>query len=534
MTSKVGMARDYLRFLILAELCGFYTFSATAAISIFSDYGQIQNVQNYSTNPFWSPNSPYNQRLPQPVYVQGADLKAADCISVVKSMVSAQCMTRDNCKNTVLSDIRPTIMVQLANLPGANYVSACSGYLDYIFDTYKQQNGNTLSNRKISFPAETTPNPDINNTNGVQLKNPYKSQPPKWLQDIKGRADELKELQKQNGSDDYALSAKTFPKTYEDLSFTERMENDRAGLMPYKDLKAYYTLDIENITEYCEDDTHKKTEACIKYANDKKEKDQEKPVIKKPEDKKQPVDDNKKPEDKKQPADDNKKPKKDDDSKPKDPSDSLKTKGPDPVEIPDPVCVMKPIRNDLNTRFKEFCNFELPKTPVDNFNEYGKFTALWRTSKDNGYMLTNVDSNSSETMVAYFIHHLDEATSVSIDRVGHWAVAIHGIDKEYLKLFANGESSCSEYSHIQPDEAYQTSGNVCWCRVSEMRYCENDSSCKDSNEMLVDYHLTEWVPVTGRWVAFEPSESCATRCAKECVIYFLSGQKGLFYYPLGS
>ena len=29
----------------------------------FSKYGQIQNVQNYSSNPFWDPSSPYNQRV---------------------------------------------------------------------------------------------------------------------------------------------------------------------------------------------------------------------------------------------------------------------------------------------------------------------------------------------------------------------------------------------------------------------------------------------------------------------------------------
>lgn len=265
MMSKVGMARDYLRFLILAELCGFWTFSATAATSIFSDYGQIQNVQNYSTNPFWSPNSPYNQRLPQPVYVQGADLNADDCTSVVQSLVSAQCMARNNCKDTALSDIRPTIMVQLANLPGANYVSACSGYLDYIFETYKQQNGNKLPNRKTAFPTATTPNPNANNTNGVQLKNPYKVQSTKWQQDIKGRADELAELQKQNGSDSYALSATSFPKTYEDLSFTERIENERAGLMPYKDLQPYVTPDIKNIAEWCSEKGHQSTQACIKF-----------------------------------------------------------------------------------------------------------------------------------------------------------------------------------------------------------------------------------------------------------------------------
>ena len=123
------MIKDFFKSLLFVFICGFCAFSAPAAVSLFSDYGQIQNVQHYSSNPFWSPTAPYNQRLPQPVYATGADLNADDCIRVVQSLVSVQCMARDNCKNTDVSDIRPTIMVQLSNLPGANYVSACSGYI---------------------------------------------------------------------------------------------------------------------------------------------------------------------------------------------------------------------------------------------------------------------------------------------------------------------------------------------------------------------------------------------------------------------
>ena len=110
------MKGNTLKSLLLSVICGFYAFGATAAVSLFSDYGQIQNVQNYSSNPFWSPNAPYNQRLPQPVYATGADLNSEDCQKVVQSLVAAQCMARDNCKNTDLSDIRPTVMVQLSIL----------------------------------------------------------------------------------------------------------------------------------------------------------------------------------------------------------------------------------------------------------------------------------------------------------------------------------------------------------------------------------------------------------------------------------
>lgn len=143
-------------------LCGFCASDATAAVSLFSDYGQIQNVQYYSSNPFWSPNSPYNQRPPQPVYFDGPDVKDDTCMSIVSALVSVQCMTRDNCKNTQLSEIRPEIMVQLSKLPGNNYVSACAGYLDGIFDAYIKQYSEEIPTRPVAFPTAIMPNPTAN------------------------------------------------------------------------------------------------------------------------------------------------------------------------------------------------------------------------------------------------------------------------------------------------------------------------------------------------------------------------------------
>ena len=187
------MKKGNIKSLLFAVFCGFYAFCATAAVSLFSDYGQIQNIQNYSTNPFWTPNSPYNQRMPQPVYVQGADLNAEDCFNVVQSLVSVQCMARDNCKDTSLADIRPTIMVQLSNLPGNNYVSACSGYIDGVFESYVARYGNSVPNRAVAFPTATTPNPDLNNDNKIKIQNPYKQVTPKWQQEIKERSEYIKD-----------------------------------------------------------------------------------------------------------------------------------------------------------------------------------------------------------------------------------------------------------------------------------------------------------------------------------------------------
>lgn len=257
------MKKNYLKSLIFAFVCTFCTFCANAAVSLFSEYGQIQNVQNYSSNPFWSPNAPYNQRLPQPVFATGADLNADDCIKVVQSLVSVQCMARDNCKNTDLSDIRPTVMVQLSNLPGANYVSACSGYIDGIFESYKRQYGNTLPNRPTAFPNATAPNPDVNDTGGIKFENPYKREPTKWQQEQKERSDELQRLQAQNGVGREHLAKTDFPATYADLSFSERLENDRAGLEPFKDLKAYKTLDVKSESEWCEG--HYNSSECTAY-----------------------------------------------------------------------------------------------------------------------------------------------------------------------------------------------------------------------------------------------------------------------------
>ncbi len=246
------MKKGTFKFLLFAIFCGFCAFGATAATSLFSNYGQIQNVQNYSTNPFWTPNSPYNQRLPQPVYVQGADLTAEDCFKVVQSLVSAQCLARDNCKDTTLADIRPTIMVQLSNLPGNNYVSACSGYIDGVFESYVAQFGNNTPNRVVAFPTATEPNTGINNNNNIQIQNPYKKEIPQWQQEIKERSQEIQELEQQNGAGSEQLSVTDFPTTYDDLSFDERIALKSADYAQYKDKNAYVVPDFKNKKEWCE------------------------------------------------------------------------------------------------------------------------------------------------------------------------------------------------------------------------------------------------------------------------------------------
>lgn len=230
--------------------------TAPAAGTPFSKYGQIQNVQNYSSNPFWNPNGPYNQRMPQPVYVQGADLNTGDCQRTVSALVASECATRNKCVGVTLSDIRPSIMLQLSRLPGHNFATACAGFIDEAFNDYVKNYSNAApTGTATAFPTATTPNPSLNETD-FKIQNPYAPKAPtwngeSWLLEMKGREEELKQLQSQNGAGTEKLVRADFPSTYSDLSFTERMENERAGFEPYKDAKAYVPLgNIESYEDY--------------------------------------------------------------------------------------------------------------------------------------------------------------------------------------------------------------------------------------------------------------------------------------------
>lgn len=171
----------------------------------FSQYGQIQNVQNYSSNPFWNPNAPYNQRMPVPVYVQGTDISTSDCQTVVGALVASYCASRNNCSGMDVDDARPTITVQLASLPNHNYVTPCAGYIDTIFNEYVSQNAIVQpSGTPVAFPSATTPNTNVSGQ-GTQFQNPYQQQLPTWngepwAQEMLEREQELKNLQSANSS----------------------------------------------------------------------------------------------------------------------------------------------------------------------------------------------------------------------------------------------------------------------------------------------------------------------------------------------
>lgn len=255
------MRIKHIKSLSAAVFCSLYTANIMAASPIVSNYGQIQNVQTYSSNPFWSPGSPYNMRAPQPVYAMGADLNAGECERIVQSLIHIQCLSRNNCRDVSLSDIKPTLLIQLSNLPEHNYLSACGGYVDYLFEKYVENNGNTVSTTPVAFPAGTVPVKEKSEYQ-VFAKNPLKKDTPKWKQEIIDRANELRELQSENGLGSEELEKQNFPTVYEDLSFAKRFENETEGYMPYKDAHAYDIPNFKNYDEWCVEENHQDREEC--------------------------------------------------------------------------------------------------------------------------------------------------------------------------------------------------------------------------------------------------------------------------------
>ncbi len=209
-----------------------------------SQYGQIQNVQNYSTNPFWSPGQQYNKRImPSPVYVTGPEVDTQDCQTIVTNLVASQCAANNNCNGMRVADVRPAIMLELSRMPGHNYASSCAGYIDTAFDTYVKQYANVV--QPSAFPAATGA-ANIQQQNEFKINNPYASKVPDWANDVKERAIELQQLQSQNGAGTEHIAKAAFPTTINDVSFADRMENLAAGYAPYKDAKAYNGIKVES------------------------------------------------------------------------------------------------------------------------------------------------------------------------------------------------------------------------------------------------------------------------------------------------
>jgi hypothetical protein len=239
------MKKHYLFFAVFGLL--FAPFAAHSVNFPLSKYGQIQNVQSYSSNPFYNQNSPYNLRMPVPIYAQGTELNAGECRSVADSLVARECGARNNCSGLSFSDIRPAVIIQMSNLGGHNYVSSCSGYIQPAFDDYV--NGANIASGGGFPSAFPMGGGAAQPSSTLEISNPFEREDPQWQKNRDARQAELRALQRQNGSDDVALSATQFPTTYADLSFTERMDNERAGYQPWKDTQAYKPMKIENDAE---------------------------------------------------------------------------------------------------------------------------------------------------------------------------------------------------------------------------------------------------------------------------------------------
>lgn len=196
----------------------------------FSQYGLIQNVQNYSNTPFYNPNTPI-VNVPKIVYATGPALKPGDCERTVQTLVENTCAQQNNCKNTTLADVRPSIMIQLSNIPGYNYATSCAGYIDTIYDDYVKQRQNINSVKPSGFPSAP-----------AEQK---KQNIPKWQADYNERAAELKALQAQTNSTDYAVTDADFPKTAADLSLQDSIALKQASYAPYADAQVYVPLEIE-------------------------------------------------------------------------------------------------------------------------------------------------------------------------------------------------------------------------------------------------------------------------------------------------
>ncbi len=245
-------------FFMTVLILGFGSATMTSAIATtfpesntpFSKYGQIQNVQNYSSNPFWDPSSPYNQRMPVPVYVQGTDVSSSDCQIVVSALVATYCSSRNNCVDVDVEDARPTLTVQLASLPNHNYVTPCASYIDTEFSKYVSQNALAVPSigTYVPFPTATT----SQNTQKAEFQNPYsiEKQLPTWngdpwAQEMLERKQELENLQSSAESyGDSKLAKAEFPKTASDLTFTQRIQNDTAGYAPYKNAESYNQINV--------------------------------------------------------------------------------------------------------------------------------------------------------------------------------------------------------------------------------------------------------------------------------------------------
>lgn len=244
------------------------TFCAVGALSTshaaqnnnaFSQYGMIQNVQNYSSNPYWNPNSPYNLRMPSPVYATGPSVETSDCQAIVTSLIETQCKMRsDNCATVSISDIRPAIILQLSRIPGGNYATSCAGYLDAALNEYKRTKSTTVPSTPPALPTHAIPDTASGTEYQFQMPMPTNTTTThnnmQWMLDQHQRMAELQALEQQTATYGTDMTATEMPKTLNDVSFTTRMQNAASGgkfggYETYADMPAYTPIELAEPTK---------------------------------------------------------------------------------------------------------------------------------------------------------------------------------------------------------------------------------------------------------------------------------------------
>ena len=245
----------------------------------FSQYGMIQNVQNYSSNPFYNSKTG-TITTPKIVSDTGPALKASDCDRAVSSIITSVCSQKNNCKGTTLAEIRPSVMVQLSLLPGYNYASSCVGYIDSAYEKYTNPNAIT-TNIDATYKNIANVNTGQYTTGIASAPTQKNSNIPKWQQEYNERAAELKALQSENNPTQPHVTYTNFPKTFNDLSFAEKNAIKQQDYEKYKDAQVYVPLNIQK-TEKSKstsstDDTAQQIANCIKaWEQHKKSPDEEK------------------------------------------------------------------------------------------------------------------------------------------------------------------------------------------------------------------------------------------------------------------
>ena len=130
-----------------------------------------------------------------PVVIDKMNINTEKCKSVVSGIIISECSLRNNCKDMSLMDIKPIVMVRLSKIPGGNFISACNGFIDSEFNNYllSQKGG-------VSFPKAVK-----NNSNLIDFN--YKTQ----------------------NYNSKKLTKIDMPKTINDLSFAQRLNNKKKG-----------------------------------------------------------------------------------------------------------------------------------------------------------------------------------------------------------------------------------------------------------------------------------------------------------------